>query len=277
MLLLSGSRVASSSTSTSLSTSLNLVVAFVSLMSLSLVRADDLLLFDEDASASASAQLELVDVLRGELRADQLKHYRLTRPGDFIVRLASLQGDVDLYATDKHRQVDCLNYDATSRTYGIDQIHVTAQMQRPVAVGIHAHFYYARSRFLLHVYAFKPKLLDLDLDGTARNFYATVNQANARFFDEQEQKMSSDSKGNNNNEAGPNDSNNNNYNGNTNRRSFSSSPSSSRSGNQNQKNFFGQSGGDGYGDGGEDDEGGKENSLIWLLFKLLELAAEIVL
>jgi hypothetical protein len=66
--------------------------------------------------------------------------------------LTSLTGDCDIYATDKHRNVNFDNYDWKSNTYGEDEIYITNQMKRPVSIGVYAHPYYLKSSYVLNKY-----------------------------------------------------------------------------------------------------------------------------
>ena len=94
----------------------------------------------------------LVSTTKGELEAGNYSHYSLQDRGNFRIVLTSLEGDADLYASDKHNIVDSSNYEWQSLTYGEDEIFISENMQRPVAISVFAHPYYVKSVYVLKTY-----------------------------------------------------------------------------------------------------------------------------
>lgn len=125
--------------------------------------------------------LSLKDKIKGEVTSETFSHYQLNHQGNFKLELISLDGDADLYMTDKHYRVDYSNYDSHSTTCGVDELFISENMKRPIAIGIYGHPNYAKSEFVLNIYSctvvdhFKildsEKLTDFDLNNQHGSTY----------------------------------------------------------------------------------------------------------
>ena len=98
----------------------------------------------------------LVSTIKGEIEADNYSHYHLSERGNFKLVLVSLEGDADLYvaSSDKHHNADYSNYEAQSITYGNDEIFIPNDMKRPVSISVYAHPYYVKARYVLSIYLY---------------------------------------------------------------------------------------------------------------------------
>jgi hypothetical protein len=102
--------------------------------------------------STASSSIDLVSTTRGSIEAGNYTYFYLSEKGTFKLVLISLEGDCDLYVSDKHRLVSFENYDFQSITYGNDIVWLTEDMKRPISIGIYAHPYYVKSTFVLNKY-----------------------------------------------------------------------------------------------------------------------------
>ena len=146
------------------------------------------------SNTSGEEDLRLIDSIKGELIADTYNHYQLFEKGDFKLELISVQGDADLYVTDKHNQADYSNYDAHSITYGVDEILISKYMQRPIAIGIYAHPYYFKSDFILNIYARKVLEDTFDLENESGNHFNHFNDKINSYNQHNERQYPSNSK-----------------------------------------------------------------------------------
>ena len=105
-------------------------------------------------SLASGATLQLVSSSRGSIDAGNYSYFYLNDQGTFKLVLASTHGDCDLYvrSSDGSRLVTFDNYEYQSITYGQDVIWLTADMKRPVVIGVYAHPYYIHSSFVLSQY-----------------------------------------------------------------------------------------------------------------------------
>jgi hypothetical protein len=101
--------------------------------------------------------LSLKDKIKGEVTSETFSHYQLNHQGNYKLELISLNGDADLYITDKHYRADYLNYDSQSTTCGVDELFISENMKRPVAIGIYGHPNYIKSGFVLNIYSYAVK------------------------------------------------------------------------------------------------------------------------
>ncbi|CAF0962788.1 unnamed protein product [Brachionus calyciflorus] len=95
---------------------------------------------------------QFVSNQNGELDAGNWSYYKYTQKYQFRLVLESLNGDCDLYASDKVPYVDYSNYDLQSITYGNDEILIESSMRRPIYVSVYAHPYYANCKYNLRQY-----------------------------------------------------------------------------------------------------------------------------
>jgi len=101
---------------------------------------------------TASSSIDLVSTTKGSIEAGNYTYFYMSEKGTFKLVLISLEGDCDLYVSDKHRLVSFENYDFQSITYGNDIVWLTEDMKRPISIGIYAHPYYVKSTFILNKY-----------------------------------------------------------------------------------------------------------------------------
>lgn len=88
----------------------------------------------------------------GVIGAENITHVKLGKEGTFRVELISIQGDADLYVSDKTLHPDYLNYELQSTTCGKDVIRITEELIRPVGIGVYGHASYEQSMYQLDVY-----------------------------------------------------------------------------------------------------------------------------
>ena len=100
----------------------------------------------------SSFTAQLLAIVEGELGAGNYSHYTMHEHGHYKIVLQSVRGDADLYMSDKSKRADFYNYDWQSTTYGLDEIEITPDMTRPIAVSVYAHPYYSTSVFILSKY-----------------------------------------------------------------------------------------------------------------------------
>ena len=108
-----------------------------------------------------------------ELETGTYAHYSFEDRGNFRIVLTSLEGDADLYASDKHKIVDSSNYEWQSLTYGEDEIFISENMQRPVAISVFAHPYYIKSVYEIKV--FQIQMSDTSYETINTNSFENLN------------------------------------------------------------------------------------------------------
>ncbi|EFA04962.1 UPF0669 protein v1g209471 [Tribolium castaneum] len=101
--------------------------------------------------AYAAAKVSLFK-LEGEVNGQEFVYYKIMHPGNLLLVLESLEGDADVYVSEKtpsptyHPDA----YDFHSATCGTDSVTIPRTMRRPMAVGIYG--YSASSKYTLEVF-----------------------------------------------------------------------------------------------------------------------------
>ena len=85
----------------------------------------------------------------GTVGAGNYTYYRLSRKGDLTIYLESLEGDADLYISDKTEEPTYLNYEYQSTTCGEDSITISPSFPRPVNIGVYGHIHKVISKYRL--------------------------------------------------------------------------------------------------------------------------------
>lgn len=125
-------------------------------------------------SDAQNDQFKFITGTSGQLDGGNYTHYEIRDPGTFKITLISLEGDADLYISDKYRFVDYSNCDLQSTTYGVDELIITKDMKRPVFISVYGHPYYPHTMFKLNQYA-------VTLDFSNNEYYDVLN---LNYFDE---------------------------------------------------------------------------------------------
>ena len=117
----------------------------------------------------------LLNSFRQEVGGGNFTYYKLTREGTVMLVLETIQGDADLYISDKTSTPDWENFELQAVTCGLDEVVVPVSMKRPVGVGVYGHPAHELSIFDLHVY-----VSDDGDDGTGHAPYSGRNAGGNR-------------------------------------------------------------------------------------------------
>ncbi|KAJ3620742.1 hypothetical protein MTP99_004667 [Tenebrio molitor] len=101
--------------------------------------------------AYTSAKVSLFK-LEGEVNGQEFIYYKIMHPGNLLLVLESLEGDADIYVSEKTPSPTYHpdTYDFHSATCGTDAVTITKNLKRPMAVGIYG--YSAYNKFTIEVY-----------------------------------------------------------------------------------------------------------------------------
>lgn len=94
----------------------------------------------------------LLHSFSGKIGAGNYTFYKLTREGRVRLALETLEGDTDLYVSDKTLMPGYDNYELQSVTCGEDEVDISADFKRPVGVAVYGHPSYEDSTYKLNVY-----------------------------------------------------------------------------------------------------------------------------
>ena len=94
----------------------------------------------------------LLSSFTSKVGAGNFTYYKLTREGNILLKLHTIEGDADLYVSDKTLQPDWMNYELQCTTCGEDVIEITADLKRPVGIGVYGHPFHDESHFQLSVF-----------------------------------------------------------------------------------------------------------------------------
>ena len=89
--------------------------------------------------ADRSLGEELLQSLDGVVGAENYTYYRLSRQGHLRIEMESLEGDADLYVSDKTGSPDFEDFTQESVTCGLDVVEIPASYNRPVGIGIYGY------------------------------------------------------------------------------------------------------------------------------------------
>lgn len=95
---------------------------------------------------------QLVYTFSNRVGSGNFSYFKLHRDGYVRLTLRSVTGDADLYVSSKTLSPDYFNYELSSTTCGDDEVIVTADVLRPVGVGVFGHPSHDVSDFNLAVY-----------------------------------------------------------------------------------------------------------------------------
>ena len=82
---------------------------------------------------------ELLQSLDGIVGAENYTYYRLSRQGHLRIEMESLEGDADLYVSDKTGSPNFEDFTQESVTCGLDVVEIPASYNRPVGIGIYGY------------------------------------------------------------------------------------------------------------------------------------------
>ena len=82
---------------------------------------------------------EVLQSLDGVVGAENYTYYRLSRTGHLRVEMISLEGDADLYVSDKTGSPDYEDFTQESVTCGLDVVEIPASYSRPVGIGVYGY------------------------------------------------------------------------------------------------------------------------------------------
>ncbi|XP_044260811.1 UPF0669 protein C6orf120 homolog [Tribolium madens] len=90
--------------------------------------------------------------LEGEVNGQEFVYYKIMHPGNLLLVLESLEGDADVYVSEKTPSPTYHpdSYDFHSATCGTDSVTIPRNMKRPMAVGIYG--YSASNKYTLEVF-----------------------------------------------------------------------------------------------------------------------------
>jgi len=104
------------------------------------------------ATGLCSGLEQLVYTFSNQVGAGNFSYFKLHRDGTVRLELKSISGDADLYVSSFTLSPDYVKYELSSATCGVDEVIVTAEMLRPVGVGVFGHPSHEISHFVLSVY-----------------------------------------------------------------------------------------------------------------------------
>ncbi len=90
-----------------------------------------------------------LQMFTGKIGGGNYTYYKLLRNGNIQIQLRSLEGDADIYISQKvlHPTFEPDNFDLQSCTCGDDIIDIPESFKRPVGVGIYGHPRHIQSTF----------------------------------------------------------------------------------------------------------------------------------
>ncbi|KAJ8045916.1 hypothetical protein HOLleu_09035 [Holothuria leucospilota] len=94
----------------------------------------------------------LLQSLRGEVGAGNYSYFKLTKEGPIQLIIKSLEGDADVYVSDKVSHPTYSDYEIQSATYGDEVVDIPSSFKRPVGVAIYGHPFSSSSRFQMDIY-----------------------------------------------------------------------------------------------------------------------------
>lgn len=102
-------------------------------------------------SADSSFGEEVLQSLDGVVGGENFTYYRLSRQGHLRIEMVSLEGDADLYVSDKTASPDFEDFTEQSVTCGIDVVEIPAVYSRPVGIGVYGYPGYDISRYRITI------------------------------------------------------------------------------------------------------------------------------
>lgn len=94
----------------------------------------------------------LLHVVQGHIGAGNYSYLRLNHDGRIILHMQSLNGDADIYVSDKTLRPSFDTYKLQSVTCGQDVVIVPRDFVRPVGIAIYGHPSYKESEFEMRVF-----------------------------------------------------------------------------------------------------------------------------
>lgn len=104
-------------------------------------------------SIQSTTCIKLISSEIGELDSGNFIYYKYSNKFNFKLELDSLEGDCDLYISDRYQLVNYTNYDLQSTTYGKDEISIDESLKRPIYAAVYAHPYYSSCKYTLNQFA----------------------------------------------------------------------------------------------------------------------------
>ena len=101
--------------------------------------------------ADTSLAEEVLQSLDGVVGGENYTYYRLSRQGHLRIVMESLEGDADLYVSDKTGSPDFEDFMQQSVTCGLDVIDIPAAYSRPVGIGVYGYPIYETSKYRLTI------------------------------------------------------------------------------------------------------------------------------
>ncbi|XP_034044932.1 UPF0669 protein C6orf120 homolog [Thalassophryne amazonica] len=94
----------------------------------------------------------LLHMVQGHIGAGNYSYLRLNHDGRIILHMRSLQGDADLYVSDKTLRPSFDTYKLQSATCGQDVVVVPGDFSRPVGIAVYGHPSHQESEFEMRVF-----------------------------------------------------------------------------------------------------------------------------
>ncbi|XP_014486737.1 PREDICTED: UPF0669 protein C6orf120 homolog isoform X2 [Dinoponera quadriceps] len=123
-------------------------------------------------SYGLAVEEELLHYVSDDVPGGSYKYYSLTYDGYIKIRLTSLSGDADLYAsqTTTKPTYELDHYCLQSTTCGEDIIFIPKSFKRPVSIGVYGHPSHEISKYTLLVFEVMVED-DITYDQASRNTY----------------------------------------------------------------------------------------------------------
>ncbi|KAH0950564.1 hypothetical protein HN011_003906 [Eciton burchellii] len=125
---------------------------------------------------------ELLHYVSDDVPAGSYKYYSLTYDGYIKIRLISITGDADLYAsqTTTKPTYEPDHYCLQSTTCGEDIIFIPKSFKRPVSIGVYGHPSHEVSRYILSVFEITVEDDDFSYHQASRSEISDRDRDNKR-------------------------------------------------------------------------------------------------
>ncbi len=112
-----------------------------------------LLLLSLLSRCSLAAADRVVQSLYGQVEAGNYSYYTLSKPGRVVLVLETLSGDADLYVSARHQKptFELSAHEFQSTSCGVDIVHLSQSLARPIAIGVYGHPSHLLSSYRLAV------------------------------------------------------------------------------------------------------------------------------
>jgi hypothetical protein len=130
----------------------------------------------------SKAEYLLHSLKQQRVGAGNYTYFKLSKEGSLQLVLYSEEGDADMYISESTLTPTSENYDVMSATCGVDVIELSAELKRPVGVGIFGHPFYEVSVYTLEVYADYDSSLPSHRPSASDQMYTSEDDENSLFY-----------------------------------------------------------------------------------------------